>query len=82
MEKKISPHEFSRLADETCRKLVEDFVKKRANREDREPCIRQVFADLDAAVDTARALLPLGIHATPEKCPICGLIHLLELREH
>ena len=43
-------------------------------------CTRQVYATWEVAENTARILFESGIQAEPERCKICGLIHLLELR--
>lgn len=77
VEKKQMINRFSELPDSSCRKLVEDHVK---NMSGRGSCTRQVFATMEVAEDTARALHPLGIWAEPEHCSVCGLLHLKELR--
>jgi hypothetical protein len=43
-------------------------------------CKMQVFACMESAQETARALRPLGITATPGTCSKCGMIHLHESR--
>lgn len=77
VEKAKLIRDFSKLEDSSCRKIVEGRVN---NETDRGSCTRQVFSCMEVARDTARALLPLGIQAEPERCKVCGLIHLLELR--
>lgn len=77
VEKAKLIRDFSELPDSSCRKIVEERVNAGG---ERGSCTRQVFSCMEVAEDTARALLPLGIQATPERCKICGLIHLLELR--
>lgn len=77
VEKAKLIRDFSNLPDSSCRKIVEDHVN---NGGERGSCTRQVFSCVEVAEDTARALHQLGIHAEPERCKICGLIHLLELR--
>lgn len=77
VEKEKLINALSKLPDSSCRKIVEDRVNNGASRGS---CTRQVFANMEVAEDTARAFFSLGIHATPERCEICGLLHLLELR--
>jgi|GEM_PF-1659108 len=77
VEKEKTLNSISRLPESTCRKIVEDYAKRSG---ERGSCTRQVFASMEVAKTTARALEKLGLLATPERCKICGLIHIEELR--
>lgn len=46
----------------------------------RAPCGRQVYTVPAVTETMIRKLKELGIHATEERCEICGLLHIKELR--
>ncbi len=46
----------------------------------RRPCRRQVYTEAAVAENTARMLAGLKVAAEVERCGICGMLHLVEMR--
>jgi hypothetical protein len=46
----------------------------------RRPCRRQVYTEAAVAENTARMLAKLKVAAEVERCGICGMLHLVEMR--